>query len=88
MRLLLLLLLLQARFERGLTFSEFVGVVMTEPRASVRLRDVARLATLLQGGAAVAKGLKLATAAAAESGAGKAADGTDVQAAPGKSEEE
>jgi hypothetical protein len=85
--LLLLLLLLQSRFGRGLTFTEFVGVAMTEPRASVRLRDVARLATLA---ASAAKGPKLAGAAAAAVGgnAGGNVDECDGQTAAAKEEQE
>jgi hypothetical protein len=41
----------QARYERGLTFGEFVAVVMAEPpKATIKLKDVAALAGALLGG--------------------------------------
>lgn len=39
----------QATFERGLTFSEFLAVVMAEPPKQVRLKDVALTVSSILG---------------------------------------
>jgi hypothetical protein len=39
----------QARFERGLTFNEFVAAVMSEPQKAVKLKDMVALAGLMVG---------------------------------------
>jgi hypothetical protein len=39
----------QATFERGLTFSEFLAVVMAEPPKQVRLKDVAQAVSSILG---------------------------------------
>lgn len=64
-----LLCALQARFERGLTFAEFVTIIMTEPPKAIKLKDVVTRATLMGKGLPGMKGkLKQAVASVEQDG--------------------
>lgn len=73
----------QARFGRGLTFSEFVGIVMREPPRAIRLKDVVTFATLLGskgGGMLGALKAKLTQPETAAAAAGEDSEGLPAAA--------